>query len=55
MMETFGDRLRYHRKNTRDPHQGVYLTQQRLAELISQRLGTQDSPQPQMVSYWEHT
>ena len=50
---TFAKALRTARRNTADPNRGGHLTLERLAELISQRLGTDNQPTPQTVGNWE--
>jgi len=52
-MTSFGQQLRVFRQNSADPQRGGHLTQSRLAELICERLGTQESPRFQTISSWE--
>ncbi|PKO20286.1 MAG: hypothetical protein CVU38_20950, partial [Chloroflexi bacterium HGW-Chloroflexi-1] len=54
MHQTFGQNLRRCRRNTRVPGTGGYLTQEEFAYQLQLRLRTQDSPQAQMISYWEN-
>src|SRR6266511_2974088 len=50
---TFAAALRVARRNSADPARGGHLTLERLAELISQRLATDNQPTPQTVGNWE--
>src|SRR6266542_5349733 len=50
---TFAAALRVARRNSADPDRGGHLTLERLAELISQRLATDNQPTPQTVGNWE--
>jgi len=52
-MPLFGDQLKAFRQQSADPQRGGDLTQSRLAELVSERLGTEDAPRFQTISNWE--
>jgi len=51
-MSTFGELLRFHRRQCRDPDRGGMLTQARLGELIGLELGDAGYAGA-AVSYWE--
>lgn len=53
MRRSFGERLRQYRRDTRDLKRGGELTQERLAELIGERIEEDNYPGPGMVSNWE--
>ena len=51
-MSTFGELLRFHRRQSRDPDRGGMLTQARFGELIGLELGDAGYAGA-AVSYWE--
>jgi hypothetical protein len=52
-MKSFGELLRYYRRESTDPQRGGSLTQERLGELLGNEIGIREGMTGATISHWE--